>query len=88
MGIPPSEAPAPALRDDEAERDRRIRRMRSRCPRQCDTVRNMRATAKQRGCDREEKRRMCCEFVLLHFMGRFCPESGGTIYVWYRRIRR
>ena len=44
--------------DDEVERDRSIRRMRSRCPRQCHTVRNMRVTAKQRDCDREEKRRM------------------------------
>lgn len=45
----------PVVRDDEVERDRSIRRVRSRCPRQCHTVRNMRATAKQRGCDREEK---------------------------------
>ena len=65
MGFLPSEAPVPAMQDDEAERDRSFRRMRSRCPRQCDTVRNMRATAKQRDCDREENGRMCCEFVLL-----------------------
>ena len=55
MGPSHQKRQCPDFRDDEAERDRSLRRMRSRCPRQCDTVRNMRATAKQRGCDREEK---------------------------------
>lgn len=76
MGFLPSEAPVPAGRqDDEAERDRNIRRMRSRCPRQCHTVRNMRATAKQRGCDREEKRQIACEFVLLYFSPAIAAEA-------------
>ena len=78
MGKGPSEAPAPAFRRDNEARgvsncsaDAPPRRLRARTQ-----PANMRATAKQRGCDRR-MRANGCGFALLILSALFLPQTRG-----------